>query len=122
MSVRSSAGWVALSICFALAGCEQYKPPSSGGDSDNGLQLLSRYGCAACHAIPGIKSARGNVGPPLAGIARRVYLAGILPNTRANLMHWIRVPQAVDPLSGMPDLGVSEADALDMVAYLYRLD
>ena len=122
MRVRSSADCVALSVCLALAGCKQYKPPPSGGDSDNGVQLLSRYGCAACHVIPGIRSARGNVGPPLAGMARRVYIAGILPNTRANLVHWIRAPQAVDPLSGMPDLGVSEADAVDMVAYLYQLD
>jgi cytochrome c1 len=66
-------------------------------------------------------SANGNVGPPLVNMAHQVYLAGVLPNTPENLIRWIRAPQAIDPLTAMPDLQVPEAQALDMAAYLYRL-
>jgi cytochrome c1 len=42
----------------------------------------------------------------------------VLPNTQANLVHWIRDPKSVDPRTAMPTLGVSERDALDMSAWL----
>ena len=75
----------------------------------------------SCHTIPAVTQARGQVGPPLAGIARRAYLGGILPNTPENMVLWLRHPQKVDPKSAMPDLGVSEPEARDMAAYLYTL-
>ena len=34
---------------------------------------------------------------------------------------WIRNPEAVKPGTAMPNAQVTEADARDMVAYLYRL-
>jgi cytochrome c2 len=93
----------------------------AGGDDSRGREVLYRYGCGSCHAIPGVMGARGQVGPPLEGIARRAYLGGVLPNTPENMMAWIRHPQKVQPRTAMPDLGVSETDARDMAAYLYRL-
>ena len=45
----------------------------------------------------------------------------MLRNTPANLVRWIREPQAVVPGNAMPDMGVSEADARDIAAYLYTL-
>ncbi|HVL36324.1 MAG TPA: c-type cytochrome [Burkholderiales bacterium] len=92
------------------------------GDAERGKRLLHEYGCAACHTIPGVRGAAGNTGPPLTGIARRVYLGGVLPNTPQNMAHWISGPQRFDPLTRMPDLGVAEADARDMVAHLYTLN
>lgn len=79
------------------------------------------YGCASCHVIPGVAGARGMVGPSLEGIASRVYLGGQLPNTPENMMLWVREPQKVSPGTAMPDLGVTEEDGRDMVAYLYTL-
>jgi len=79
------------------------------------------YGCGACHVIPGVTGATGMVGPPLDGWSRRVYIAGNLANTPENLVRWIRYPQAVEPGTAMPDLGVNEADARDIAAYLYSL-
>jgi cytochrome c551/c552 len=55
----------------------------TGGDPRRGSAAIGRYGCGACHDIPGIKNARGTVGPPLARIASRSYLAGRVINTPA---------------------------------------
>jgi len=68
-----------------------------------------------------VHDARGDIGPPLDDVGRRVYLAGSLPNTPEQMAQWIRFPQAYRPGSGMPDLHVSADDAKDMVAHLYRL-
>jgi cytochrome c1 len=51
-------------------------------------------------------------------MAKRPVIAGSLPNNQANLVRWIRNPQAIDPETAMPMLGVTERDALDMSAYL----
>ena len=66
--------------------------------------------------------AKGRVGPPLEKIARRAYLAGILPNTYDNMVLWLQAPQKVAPGSAMPDTGLSRAEAEDIAAYLYALD
>jgi len=109
-----------LLACLALAACEK-APPALGGDPEAGRLLLRQYGCGACHEIPRVAGAGGKVGPPLAQIASRVYLAGRIANTPGNLAHWIRHPLAVDPHTAMPDMQVTEAHARDMVAYLYTL-
>jgi cytochrome c len=110
---------LAFLMAIFLAACGE-KASVLEGNAENGKLLLRQYGCGACHRIPGVAAADGNVGPPLAGVARRVYLGGVLPNTPQNMVRWIRGPQKVDPLTVMPDLQVGEAHARDMVAYLYR--
>ncbi len=107
-------------VCLALAACGG-EPPPPAGDAERGRLLLRQFGCGTCHRIPGVVAARGEVGPPLDGLARRVYLAGMLPNTPDNLARWIRAPQAFDPRTAMPDMQVGEAHARDMVAYLATL-
>lgn len=110
-----SIGWALA--CLGLAAAAQSDP--RGGDVERGRLLLRQFGCGNCHTIPGVEAAEGRVGPPLAQLKRRVYLAGVLPNTRDNLVRWIRHPQQVQPGTAMPDLGVSQPHALDIVAYLY---
>jgi cytochrome c len=107
--------------CLAVAACGDRTPPALGGDVENGRLLLRQFACGACHVIPGVAAAKGNVGPPLAGVSSRVYLGGVLPNTPENMVTFIRAPQKADPRTAMPDLGVTEAHARDMVAYLYTL-
>lgn len=92
------------------------------GDVEAGKRALDQYLCATCHRIPGVVGANRHVGPPLNGIATRGYIAGVLSNTPENMVRWIRYPQQVDPLSAMPNLGVSEQDARDIAAYLSTLD
>ena len=91
------------------------------GDAARGHSALSQYGCIACHKIPGLTGADVHVGPPLGGIARRVLIAGELANTPDNMVRWLRNPKSIDPLTAMPDLGVTERDARDMAAYLATL-
>jgi len=92
-----------------------------GGDPDRGRAALRAYGCDACHSIPGIRSAQADVGPPLVDFAYRQFIAGEFPTSATNLVHWIRFPQEVEPGTAMPNLGVTEQDALDIAAYLATL-
>lgn len=91
-------------------------------DPRRGKLALTQYACHACHMIPGIAGSRVHIGPPLAGIASRVLIAGKLPNTPDNLARWIRTPQGFDPRTAMPAMGVTERDARDIAAYLRTLD
>ena len=110
-----------LALMLGCAGCSDKAVPALGGDVERGRLLLRQFSCGACHEIPGVAAADGRVGPPLVGIATRVYLAGVLPNTPQNMAAFIRAPQKTDPRTAMPDMGVGEAHARDMVAYLYTL-
>ena len=88
-------------------------------DPERGERAIAKYGCGACHTIPGIAGANATVGPPLDGFARSVYVAGVVPNLPDDLVLWIVDPPAIDPRTAMPDLGVTESDARDIAAYLY---
>jgi mono/diheme cytochrome c family protein len=93
----------------------------TGGDPDKAPAYMTRYGCAGCHTIPGVRGARGRVGPPLDGVARQVYVGGVVTNTPDNLIRWIVDPRRIDPKSAMPATGISRAEARDVAAYLYGL-
>ena len=124
--VGKRVGCGLLAVMWTAAGCGAGDSPqtartiSLAGDAKRGLELIQRYGCGGCHVIPDVPHARGQVGPPLKGIARRAYLGGVLPNTPDNMSLWIRVPQSFEPGSAMPNLGLSEAEARDVTAYLYE--
>lgn len=92
------------------------------GDPKAGKYAMQQYLCISCHSIPGVTGGDKKVGPPLGGIAGRTYIGGMLVNTPANMMRWLRNPQEVDPLSAMPNLRIKEKDLRDMVAFLYTLD
>lgn len=93
----------------------------TGGIPDRGARAIRAYGCSGCHTIPGVPGANGLVGPPLAGVAQRVYLGGVLTHTPDNLVRWIMTPQDVDSLTAMPNLGVTLQEARDIAAYLYSI-
>jgi cytochrome c1 len=117
---------LAVSLWMALAGCnagEATRPylVSTGGNAEHGKQLMTSYGCGACHIVPGIPGARGLVGPPLLYFSQRTTVAGELPNTPENLARWIQHPKSVEPKTAMPDLGLSIEQANDIAAYLYTL-
>lgn len=126
---RASTTITTLLLVLLCGGCANEYPGDrvaearqlTGGEPDRGKKAIGRYGCGTCHTIPGVPGAVATVGPPLDKIAVRNYLAGRLINTPANMMKWIRTPQAIDPKSAMPDMGVSAADGRDIAAYLYTL-
>ena len=110
--------------CLGLAACTPHDSDAirmTGGDLQRGRVAIRQYACQTCHVIPGVTGADALVGPPLNGIASRRYLAGVLTNTPEHMIEWLRNPQDVDPLSAMPDVGVTVADARDIAAYLYTL-
>jgi cytochrome c1 len=113
----------ALTGLALLGGCR--REASSilvpGGDPARGKVQIVAYGCGSCHVIPGVGGAKGLVGPPLTQFAHRGFIAGEVPNNGDFLVRWISVPQAIEPGTAMPNLGVSEAQARDIAAYLYTL-
>lgn len=111
-----------LALLALLTACGQAQASDlpAFGNPGRGEIALRQYACVTCHAIPGMVDAEGRAGPALDGLAFRAYIAGLLPNTPENLVRWIRAPQRVLPGGAMPDLGVTEQDARDMAAYLYR--
>lgn len=110
-------------VLFALGGCSKKLPSyddATGGNPQRGQDAIARYGCGACHRIDGVANAYGLVGPSLREIGERSYVAGNLPNSPGNLELWIRHPRQVDAHTAMPELGVTQTDARDIVAYLYN--
>ena len=127
MSVTMPLRSVALVALLATAACsapgdsDAAMANALGGDPARGHDMMRRYGCAACHMIPGVAGANGLVGPSLAGIANRAYIGGRLPNAPENMRRWIENPRAVDPMTAMPNVGVTPQDARHITAYLYTL-
>jgi len=93
----------------------------TGGNPEAAETHMLRYGCAGCHTIPGVRGPEGLVGPPLADVGRRVYIAGVVTNTPENMVRWIVDPPSIDPQTAMPVTGISVAEARDVAAYLYSL-
>ncbi|HVZ23961.1 MAG TPA: c-type cytochrome [Vicinamibacterales bacterium] len=93
----------------------------TGGNAARGRAVIQEYDCGSCHTIPGVRGADGLVAPPLLWFARRTYVAGEVPNTPDNLAQWVRQPWSIEPTTAMPDLGLDERQARDVVAYLYTL-
>jgi cytochrome c len=119
-----SAGCLLPGILLGASACGGNDEPVivlAGADPERGKAALVGFGCTPCHTIPGIRGAKGLVGPPLTHFARRAYIAGQLPNQADNLVRWIESPQTVEPGTAMPDLDVARAVARDMAAYLYTL-
>jgi cytochrome c len=117
---------LAAPLLACLLGCsgdqaQHVAQVTTGGNPQKGAEKIQYYGCGTCHIIPGISGAVGRAGPPLSGIASRIYVAGVLQNTPGNMMRWIQNPKAVDEKTVMPNLHVTRRDAADIAGYLYTL-
>jgi len=114
---RNTALMVLLLLPVGIVGCS----PGETREAERAKALIGRYGCGECHNIPGVENADGRVGPPLASIGSRIYIAGRLRNSTENMAKWLQRPQAVSPGSAMPDMGIGDADALTLANYLETL-
>lgn len=115
-----------LLVILLTAACNRTEAAKSGaapaGDADRGRQLVAQYGCNTCHAIPGVEGPQGSLGPPLAGLASRPTISfGSVQNTPQNLTRFIQNPAALNPGTSMPPIGISDAEAADIAAYLLTL-
>jgi cytochrome c len=118
---RRRAG-IVLAIAGVVGGCDRASrnlADLTGGDPRRGEVAIRTYGCGSCHTIPGVRGANGQVGPPLTGIAQRSYVGGVITNTPENLIRWIQNPPGIDPMTAMPNVGVTYQDAVDFTGYLY---
>jgi cytochrome c len=126
--MKRSIPLLLLSACaLTLGACENdadnraATAMTGGGDPHRGKSAITAYGCGTCHTVPGVRGADALVGPPLTSMAERGFIGGVMKNTPANMIRWIQDPPAVDPMTAMPKLHVSEADARDIASYLYTL-
>jgi cytochrome c1 len=132
--MKESSMRVSTVVAVVVAAALAFAACSSGGDTgeagsrvvrgaspETGKTLIVKYGCGACHQIPGVKEANGLVGPPLIHFGQRGVIAGYWANTPDNLTDWIDNPQHMQPGSDMPDLGVTRDEARNIAAYLESL-
>lgn len=117
--VAALAIWLSAQAWMSARQTQDVARAMTRGDPSRAPELIRRYGCAGCHNIPGIPGADGQVAASLAGIRKRVYVAGVIENSADNLVHWIVNPQRFSPRSAMPATGISEQEARDVAAYLY---
>lgn len=118
MSARTGIAWV-LAATAGLAACGGGPGPLPKAKADRGRDLIVREGCGACHRIGGVRGADGRIGPSLESFKGKRYIAGQLTNTPRNVVRFIRDPRAVEPKTIMPDLGLTKAEAREIVDYLY---
>ena len=113
---NSISAFIAVEIVLCLLSVEN---TSLAGDKSKGETSFSSHLCSSCHSIG--KTGTALTGPNLAGITRR--------RTEAWLKKWIMHPEQMmgDPAiqemsikypTPMPNLGVTEAEAEDLIAYL----
>jgi cytochrome c2 len=112
-------------VAAPLAGCSLgHSAPEQvviNGDAGRGKAAIDKFGCGACHDIPGIRGANGMVGPPLLHWSQRRVIAGRVENTPDRLIAWIMDPQVIEPGNAMPNMGIGNGDARDIAAYLYSI-
>lgn len=114
-AVRSSTGVRTASEGASI----QQQGGSQSAQYAAGEKLFASKGCVACHSLQAVNAPKGMVGPNLANVGARSYIAaGTLKNTDANLARWIRDPQGIKKGVLMPSLGLSEADAQALVVFL----
>jgi cytochrome c oxidase subunit II len=103
------------------AAADSSKAVAAVGSPDTlaGSKLFAAKACSSCHSLNAVKPMKGLVGPNLANVgARRYIAAGTLLNTDENRARWIQHPWSFKHGAVMPELGLSEADARTLAAYL----
>ena len=94
---------------------------AKAAEARRGERLFMSSQCASCHQIRGTP-AQATVGPDLTHVASRTSLAATtIANSAGELAAWITNPQAIKSGDRMPDLGLSQGEVADLVAYLEEL-
>jgi len=96
----------------ALAG-GSYDPrplPSKAGDPEAGAELFTNRGCLGCHSQASADLVAEHHGPDLSNLGSKV-------NARW-LYNWVLEPHTYFSATVMPDLRLTDAEAIDITAYL----
>jgi cytochrome c oxidase subunit 2 len=95
-------------------------PPEPTGPAAEGKTIFARRACVGCHTIRGVSA--GTLGPDLTHFASRgLFGAGLWTTTPDNVVAWLKDPPALKPGSKMPNLGLGDAEARALAAYLLSL-
>lgn len=108
--------WVAAAAL--LGGCGGQPDPVEAS-AERGHDLIVDNGCGSCHRISGVERARGDVGPSLTDFQQKPQIASRLPNNPDETVRWLLNPQAIDPTTVMPNVGLTPEQARDIANYLY---
>jgi cytochrome c2 len=121
----------ALIGALGLVGCQSAptsepaaKPAELSGAAAEGKEVFLAKGCVACHRAPNVPEAQGTMGPNLARIGNPTVhpkIAAVVDNTPENMKRWLQEPQKVKPGSAMPSLGLTDAEAVSLTAFLETL-
>ncbi len=92
--------------------------PSGGpGDAANGKTLVAELGCRGCHLMDGEEPDPAlhyrRFGPPLVALGSKT--------TAEWVWNWVKDPKRMMPTTRMPNLRLTDAEALDVTAYLIGL-
>lgn len=99
----------------------QSPAPNNNGQVAAGMMNFNTY-CGSCHTVRGTDAA-GSLGPDLSHLMTRTTIAAAeLPNTPADLKHFISDPQGVKPGILMQKPELSSNELADIVAYLKTLN
>jgi cytochrome c oxidase subunit 2 len=96
-------------------------------DRAAGAEMFISKGCSGCHVISGLEGATGRIGPNLTHLYSRKRFAGaVFELDNRNLRRWLRDPPKMKPMDpdngqGMPNLGLSEDEITQLIAYLETL-
>lgn len=122
--MRSTAILLVPMVACLVACADKREQPRdlTGADTQAGLAVIQRVGCAACHRIPGVDWPTGTVGGSLDGFAERSMIAGRFPNRPQPLAVWVRDAPSMASATGMPAMPITQSEARDVAAYLYTLE
>lgn len=101
---------------YIIKTAKEYKPfqKFSGGNAQNGKNVIETVGCVGCHMVDGIDdkwNAVGNrKGPYLTNLGSKVD-----PDW---LVSWLKQPNHYDPTTIMPSFRLSDKEANDVAAFL----
>jgi len=105
--------WVALNQGEAVA--------LSDAEARAGRGVFAANACVSCHTVRG-STAAGTFGPDLTHFGGRLTIgAGVLENTRDNLIRWLDSTQHVKPGNLMPEVELSDVQLEQLAAYLLAL-
>ena len=96
-------------------------PPEPEGPAAEGKAIYTRSACVGCHTIRGVSA--GVLGPDLTHFgSRTLFGAGLWPTDPEHLVPWLKDPPALKPGAKMPNLGLTDAEAGALAAYLMSLE
>ncbi|TMA16577.1 MAG: c-type cytochrome [Deltaproteobacteria bacterium] len=91
-----------------------------GGDAEKGKRTFESVGCRACHVTEKDSAARRSEGSDERDYAPNLWNIGDKASAEW-IYSWIKNPKAMWPETKMPDLRLSDAEAMDITAYLVGL-